>query len=91
MTKAKNDNGEAVGLDRLVRLFVVLSDDGDAITLPMQWDQECEGALCAWMGRGKIASFATRQDARKAIRISTKWNQLLKEQGKPASLWTRTA
>jgi len=62
-------------------LYTVYWDDQQGLCAPMTWDDECQGAICA--GPGKIAAFVSRRDARKAINISTKWNTLLKAQGKP--------
>jgi hypothetical protein len=64
------------------RLFIVLYDDEGGIQCPMMHDPDCEGALCAWCRPHRIATFASRKDARTAINISTKFAQLEKAQGK---------
>lgn len=74
---------QAVAHHGLVRLFVVIYDDENGITCPMQWDDECEGALSCWWGSGKLATFASRKDARSAINVSAKFAALRKAQGKP--------
>lgn len=72
-----------VAQPRIVRLFVVLYDDGGGLQCPMMMDADCEGALTAWWHPNKIATFASRQEARSAINVSTKFAQLCKAQGKP--------
>ena len=68
----------------LVRLFIVCWDDQQGLCVPMVWDADCQGAICGGIGeKDKVAIFTSRQSARKAIDISTKWNALLKAQGKP--------
>lgn len=69
--------------DAIVRLFMVLWDDGQGLCVPMMWDEECEGALCGGAARtvDRVAVFTDRKAARKAIDISTKWNALRKAQG----------
>jgi hypothetical protein len=74
-----------VGSGELVRLFVVIYDDADCLSVPMAWDEDCSGAICAWAPGKKVATFAARADARKAIRISTRWAQLRIERGEPAN------
>lgn len=49
---------------------------------PMGWDSDCKGALCAIH---PPVLFKSRIDARKAIRISTRFAQLQSAQGKPAN------
>ena len=63
--------------------FIVLYDDGDCICLPMQWDEECEGAICSLSMPNAIAVFPSRVNARKAIKISRSFALLQKAQGKP--------
>ena len=69
--------------DALVRLFMVLWDDEQGLCVPMMWDEDCEGALCGGAVRSidRVAIFADRKAARKAIDISAKWNALRKAQG----------
>jgi hypothetical protein len=74
-----------VGSGELVRLFVVIYDDADCLSVPMAWDEDCTGAICAWGPGQKVATFATRAAAQKAIRISACWARLRIEQGKPAN------
>lgn len=65
------------------RLFLVVWDDEQELCVPMVWDADCQGAICSNMGeKDKVAIFTSRAAARKAINISTKWNALLKAQGK---------
>lgn len=82
----KNDGikaDHAVAHHGLVRLFMVIYDDENGITRPMQWDDECEGAIVCWWGSGKLATFTCRKDARSAINVSAKFAALRKAQGKP--------
>lgn len=64
------------------RMFFVFFDDQQGICFPMGWDDDCEGAICSWCEPGKVAVFRTRKDARTAIGISIRWNELLRAQGK---------
>ena len=52
---------------------------------PMTWDKHCDGALCATFDGEPPVLFSSRTDARKAIRISTAFARLCKEQGKPCN------
>ena len=86
MTTPKSDNGAAVGLHALVRLFLVVWDDQQGLCVPMVWDADCEGAICGGVGaKDRVALFTSRAAARKAIDISAKWAALNKAQGKPAN------
>ncbi len=62
---------------------IVTWDDGDHI-FPMGWDSDCEGAICSVVsGDQPYALFESPKEARKAIRISTAFARLQREQGKP--------
>lgn len=61
--------------------FIVVFDDDQGMCVPMGWDADCEGAVCATSSR--VALFPTRAAARQAIRISTAWARLRKAQGRP--------
>ncbi len=52
--------------------YIVVWDDEMGVCCPMQWDDECEGALCCY-GLSMLAFFLTRAEARKAIDISAKF------------------
>ncbi len=83
MKTQSNSNAAKVDLPQLVRLFMVCWDDQQGLCVPMVWDADCQGAICGGIGeKDKVAIFTSRQSARKAIDISTKWNALLKAQGK---------
>ena len=73
---ASNDELGAAG----ERRFIVCFDDEMGACWPMQLDTDCAGALCA-LGRGKIAIFRNKADARKAIKISTAYARLRSAQG----------
>lgn len=64
--------------------FIIFWDDDQGVCAPMQWDPDCEGAVCA-LHKGEIALFDTKPAARRAIDISTKFALLQKAQGKPAN------
>ena len=63
--------------------YIVVYDDGEAVCAPMGWDTDCDGAVCATSG--PIALFADRRAARRAIRISTAYAKLRREQCMPAN------
>jgi len=63
--------------------FIVAYDDGDCIFLPMQWDADCEGAICSTSRPDSVAVFPSRKEARRAINISRAFALLEKAQGKP--------
>lgn len=63
--------------------YIVVFDDGDSLCVPFGFDASCEGALSAT--RGDVALFASRADANRAIRISTKYAELCDVQGVPAN------
>lgn len=66
------------------RLYMVVYDDRQGLCVPLVWDASCEGAICGGVGDSdSVALFVDRQAARTAIDISTKWNALLKAQGRP--------
>lgn len=66
------------------RLYMVLYDDQQGLCVPTEWDVDCAGAICGRSGTSDLlALFTSRRAARTAIGISTKWNALLKAQGKP--------
>jgi hypothetical protein len=64
--------------------YIVLFDN-DELAVPMGWDADYAGALCCTGARGSVAVFADRQEARKAIRVSTAYAKLCKAAGKPAN------
>lgn len=80
--KKSTQSGSSVDHHGLVRLFVVLYDDDNGISCPMAWDDDCEGAIRGMWAKEKIATFASRKDARKSIDISAKFAALQKAQGK---------
>ena len=63
--------------------FIVIYDDEQGLTTPMGWDDDCEGAICAFGDH--VATFPTRQAARHAITISRRFAQLNEAQGKPVN------
>lgn len=80
-----NTNTQAAdALPGTVRMFIVVYDDNDCLCLPMGWDDDCAGALCSPTG-DRVALFASREAARKAIDISAKFAALCRAQGKPAN------
>ena len=81
--KTSTQSGSPVDHHGLVRLFVVLYDDDNGISCPMTWGDDCEGAIRGIWAKEKIATFASRKAARKAIEISAKFAALEKAQGKP--------
>lgn len=64
------------------RPFIVVWDDEMGLCVPMGSDADCEGAICGMTDRG-VAMFASRADARHAIRISTAWAKLQQAIGQP--------
>lgn len=52
-------------------MFIVVYDDGGAISAPMGWSRVCPGTLESWAPGGKVAVFLSRQQARAAIRRSS--------------------
>lgn len=62
--------------------FIIVYFNNDSLTVPYQWDDDCEGAVEAWDGQKPIAVFPDRKTAQKAIAVSTAWNRLLQAQGK---------
>ena len=63
--------------------FIVVFEDNQGVCFPMGLDADCEGAIEAY---GKAtAFFASRESARKAIRISTANAKLMRAQEKPAN------
>ena len=75
---------DGLGAASDARRWIVCWDDEQGACWPMGKDLDCEGALCA-LHTGKIAMFASRSDARKAIRVSTAYAKLRKAQGLPAN------
>lgn len=63
--------------------FIVLWDDGTSVCCPMAADPECLGGLLA--GTDRVVVFDSRQDARRAIAISTARERLYAVQGHPAN------
>lgn len=63
--------------------FIVVWDDQSGICFPMGWDDDCEGAICA--AGSAVAAFASRKEAMSAIRISSRFAELRKSQGRPAN------
>lgn len=66
-------------------LCIVVWDDDDHI-FPMGWDADCQGAICSCSSVSPIAVFNNHKEARTAIRISTAFAKLCKEQGKSANV-----
>lgn len=60
---------------------IVVFDDDQGICFPFCFDDECEGALRG--SNGTIALFDDRAKAMTAIKISVKYAELRKLQGKP--------
>lgn len=60
---------------------IVIWDDEMGVSSVMSFDDDCEGALC-WKSGGKVALFANREQARKAIKISKAFAALNEAQGK---------
>lgn len=60
--------------------FIVVFDDESGMCVPMGADDDCKGAICAC---GSVRLFRSRDDARKAIKISRAFALLNKAQGKP--------
>lgn len=54
--------------------YIVVWDDNACIVSPMGWNDDCEGAIES--SCPSVAFFATRAEARKAIRISTAFARL---------------
>lgn len=63
--------------------YLVVWDDEQGVCSPMALDPDCDGGLCG--GEEPVAIFATKADARSAIRISTKFAELCELQGRPAN------
>lgn len=69
----------------MTRHYLVVFDDEDRFFIPMTWDADCKGSLRG-IGTGESpVLFGSRSDARKAIRISTAFARLCKEQGTAAN------
>ena len=83
MEKNENCAPKHGKLNPIVRLFIVIYDDENGLQCPMAFDEDCDGALCAWSFPETIAAFENRKEARNAITISTKFAQLRKSQGRP--------
>ena len=65
--------------------YIVVFFDGDCLHIPMTRDKDCEGALQCSNIYDPVAVFPDRAAARKAIKISTAFAKLCKEQGKAAN------
>lgn len=65
--------------------YVVTWDYQDGVCCVMGWDPDCEGSLCAAHPGDAAAVFTDLASARKAVRVSTAFAKLRKEQGKPAN------
>jgi hypothetical protein len=63
--------------------YIVVFDDQQGVCVPMGLSTDCEGAIEATSG--DVALFPDRRQARRAIRISTQFARLCREQGKPAN------
>lgn len=61
--------------------FIVVHDDSDGLCVPYNFDSDCEGAICC--RSDNVAYFATKEDAKRAIKISIAFAKLLVAQGKP--------
>ena len=66
------------------RRYIVCWDDEMGACMPMQRDDDCQGALCGQYN-GSVVLFKSRADARKAIRVSTAFAKLLRAQDKPTN------
>lgn len=66
-------------------MYMIVWDDDQGLCVPMAFDGDCAGAVCAIGHKNKVAVFADRKSARKAIDISAKFAALCKAQGKPAN------
>lgn len=75
---------DGLGAAAEARRWIVCWDDEQGACWPMGKDLDCEGALCA-LHTGKIAMFASRSAARKAVKVSTAFAKLRKAQGLPAN------
>ena len=58
--------------------------ESDNACWPMGFDEDCPGALCT-MHDGRVALFRGKSAARKAIRISSAYARLCREQGRPVN------
>lgn len=66
-------------------MYVVVLDNEQDISVLCGPDPECAGGLKPLCGTGAVATFSTETLARRAVRITRKWNSLRREQGKPFS------
>ncbi len=73
---------KGLGAGSEARRWIVCWDDEMGACWPMGSDTDCEGALCA-LHTGKIAMYASRAAARKAIKVSTAYAKLRKAHGLP--------
>jgi len=62
-------------------MYIVVFDDDGGVCAPMGWDEACDGAICST--NGDVATFQTRKEAQRAIRISKAYARLCLEQGEP--------
>lgn len=65
--------------------FIVVWDDSQGVCLPMAADPDCAGAIEAWVPGDSVAEFATRADAKRAVRISAHLARLHQAQGLPVN------
>lgn len=63
--------------------YIVVYDDEGGLCIPMGQSSDCEGAIAA--SSTCVALFGDKRQARRAIRISTQYARLCREQGKPAN------
>lgn len=62
--------------------YMVVFADDQGLTVPMTASSECDGALESVWNDEPVALFATRSEARRAIRVSRRFGLLRKEQGR---------
>lgn len=60
--------------------FIIVYCDGDLLNVQFGWDEDCLGAVCAYVD--SVALFSTRKLARQAIRISARYAALCAAQGR---------
>lgn len=66
-------------------MFIVIFDDDQGLCVPYALDQDNEGALHAISRGDTVAIFKSRDDAKRAIRISRKLAELDQARGHPVN------
>ena len=79
----KHEMPPAGSVQRRGSACIVVWDDEMGMCVPMGWDADCAGAICAC--NRHVAVFASRAEARRAIDISSKFAALCRAQGRPAN------